>query len=181
MNLKLSRLPILAALLVAATATVVSAQTPLIQNADLQATKDGTWPDHWPKGPASYLTEPDSDNRFLRIDSGGPDKLVLFYRTFDLPAGTTALDLAFKARVTDLQRGAQQWHDARIMMNFKDAEGKKTAAKGIPYFGKSTDGWVERTATIAVPEASVSVEFMPAMFNTTAGTFDIDDIQLTAR
>ncbi len=69
------------------------------------------------------------------------------------------------------------WFDARILLEFSDAERKKVAGTPkAPNTGKDTDGWVEKEASFLVPEGAVYLKFMPSLFNVEAGTFELDDI-----
>ena len=60
-----------------------------------------------------------SRDRHIMIHSDGGTAML--YREFNIPAGTEALRLSWKWRVTGLKKGNQSWFDARIMMEFMDA------------------------------------------------------------
>ena len=151
----------------------------LISNGDFEADKKGKlWPDDWghPQG-ASWELE--AENHFLRLKSDGPGKTVLLHRTLNLPEGARALELAWRQRVSDLKVGKEPYFDARIMMDFKDAAGKKLAGgPGAPNTRKNTAGWVDRKLAFVVPEGAVTLDFMPALFQVERGTFDLDDVAL---
>ena len=103
----------------------------------------------------------------------------MLYRLVPIPDGVKALELSWKQRVSDLKPGKQAWFDARIMMEWKDADGTKLkGAPGAPYARKNTDGWVEKSIKFLVPEGAKNLEFMPALFQVEAGTYDLDDIEL---
>ncbi|PQO33187.1 glycoside hydrolase family 5 [Blastopirellula marina] len=136
-------------------------------------------PTAWGKmsGDLSWQTE--GENTFLRIHSSQPGKLAMLYRTFDIPAGTTALELTWKQRISELKTGKMPWHDARIMIEFQGTDGKKLAGKPSPaYTQKNTDGWVEKSKAFLVPEDALTVILMPSLFEVTSGTLDIDDLTL---
>lgn len=139
---------------------------------------DGT-PDGWnsPKGPLSYQTE--GDNTFVRLKSEKPGQTAMLYHLVPVPDGAKALELSWKQRISDLKPGKNSWFDARIMMEWKDADSKKLkGAPSAPYSRKNTDGWVEKSIKFIVPEGAKNLEFMPALFQVQAGTFDLDDIEL---
>ena len=70
--------------------------------------------------PAKGIDFPvEGGNRFARIHSDGGTAML--YREINIPAGTEALRLSWKWRVTGLEKGDQSWFDARIMMEFMDA------------------------------------------------------------
>ena len=136
-------------------------------------------PDGWPapnpgKGIA-YMAE--GGNRFARIHSAGGTAML--YREIAIPAGTEALRLSWKWRVTGLEKGDKPWFDARIMMEFMDGARRKVGgAPGAPNRGKDTDGWEQGAKDFLVPPEARILKFMPSLLNVTAGTLDIDDISL---
>tara|TARA_R100000027_G_scaffold2734_9_gene2706 strand:- start:7137 stop:9299 length:2163 start_codon:yes stop_codon:yes gene_type:complete len=158
---------------------VLEARGTLIGNGNLETdgNQDGR-PDGWgtAKGGLSFAQE--DGNHFLRLRSSGPEEVVLYYRKIDLPENVEALELQWDWRLTGLKKGAEPWHDARIMIKFLDANGKKLRGGGDPYAKKSTDGWRSRSRKMIVPEGAVSIEIMPALFNVKAGTMDLDNVRL---
>jgi hypothetical protein len=162
-----------------AAAAVAANDGSLISNGDFeQANKDGQFTADWGRADASHSWEAENGNHFLRITSTEPDKMFLSYREFVIPAGTPALELTWKQRTSNLKPGKEMWFDARIMMNFKDAAGKKIGSPSAPYTRSNSDGWVEKSARFLVPEGAVSLEFMPSLFQVKSGTLDLDDISL---
>lgn len=175
--------PLLATLALAApisTPFVLAQDAPsLIPNGNFEAVNDNGDPVGWgsAKGTVSFETE--NGNRFLRIKAAGDDKMALQYRLISIPKTAKALELSWKQRISELKVGKQAWFDARIMMDFKDAAGSKLkGGPGAPYARKDTDGWVDKNIKFLVPEGAVSLEFMPALFQTPSGIFDLDDIVL---
>ena len=152
----------------------------LISNGDFEtdAKKADQWPDDWGH-PAGATWETEAENHFLRLKADEPGKTILLFRTMNLPESAKALELSWRQRVSDLKVGKEPYFDARIMMDFKDAAGKKLAgAPGAPNVRKSTDGWVERKMAFVVPDGAVTLDLMPALFQVQKGTFDLDDIVL---
>lgn len=118
-------------------------------------------------------------NHFLRLVSNEPGTMVLDYREMDVPAGVEALELRWKQRVTGLRAGDKPWFDARIMLEWKDAEGKKLQQKpSPPYTQRDTSGWVDKSTGFLVPDGAVMLVLMPCLFNVSSGTFDLDDLVL---
>lgn len=138
----------------------------------------GEWPRQWPRA-RNVSWESEAGNWFLRLSADGAAGIVSVFREVPIPAGVEALELSFRRRVTGLTVGAQPWHDARVMMNFKDAGGKKTPATRVPYLGRDTDGWQQVTHRLRLPAGTVALEFMPSLVRVRSGEFDIDDIMLT--
>ncbi len=160
-------------------AAVLEKSGSLISNGDFEtAGKGGERAADWS---GAWGADPDG-NRFLRLQSTEPGKMVMSFRTVVIPADVRALELKLRWRVTDLKRGELAWHDARIMMDIKNAAGQKLSpGPSAVYTNRNTPdgGWVERSASFLVPEGGVTLDFMPALFNVKAGTFDLDDVVLT--
>jgi endoglucanase len=152
----------------------------LIPNGNFEApASPGSLGEGWGKAKSGLSLGEEEGNHFLRIESTEPGKTNLVYRRVDLPSGTEALELSFKWRVTDVKAGKEPWHDARIMIEFLDAAGKKVGPKpGPPYKRGSTDGWVEVKKSFIVPESAVALELMPALFEVKQGKLEIDDLSL---
>ncbi len=157
--------------------------TNLVSNGDFEAdAKSQGWPDGWgrPKDKSVAWVQ-ESGNHFLRMHCEQPGQTAMAFRDITIPADVRALELKWRWRITDLKPGQQAWFDARIMMDFKDAAGKKLSpGPAAPYARKNTDGWVERSVTLLVPEGTHALQFMPALFQVEAGTFDLDDVVLMA-
>lgn len=160
-------------------AAALTANGSLIPNGDFEsAKKTGASPDDWGtfKGNTSWQTE--GDNHFVRLQSTEPDKMVMLYRTIDIPAGTKALKLTWRWRVTELKVGKQPWFDARILLELLDSAGKKVSAQPGVTYSRGTKGWEAKTNEFLVPEGAVTLKFMPALFNVATGTMDLDDFVL---
>lgn len=161
------------------TAALGAAETQLLANGgfELDADHDGR-PDGWPVPGASWESE--GANHFMRLQATETGKQLILYR--QVPAnGAKAIRATFKVRYADVQRGAQPWHDARIIIDCKDAAGKALSpAPSHPYFTGSSNGWIEKSITFAVPAGTESISFMPALFQVDSGTLDIDDVALVA-
>ena len=154
----------------------------LISNGDFESDKRGkNWPDDWPNLKANSAWLEEDGNRFYRLTSTEPGKTVLAYRSIPIPADVRALELSLDWRITDLKPGAMPWFDSRVMMDLKDASGKKLSPGPSPVFsrGNTKDGaWQTRTTTFLVPEGAVTLDFMPSLFEVRSGTVDYDNIIL---
>ncbi len=97
----------------------------LITNGDFQTKDDkAEWPKHWDvqkqavgsrKRPIDFC-----DSLQMSLVNWSP-----FIARFDIPANAKAIELTWQQRVTGLKKGELPWHDARIMLDFLDASGKK--------------------------------------------------------
>ncbi len=152
----------------------------LVANGGFEEDRDGDhWPDGWPQPNAGGSWEVEQGNHFLRLTSPSAGAMVMLYRKFPLSAEVKALEIQWRQRITGLHVGEKPWFDARIMLTFKDAEGKALADQpSPPYAQGDTKGWVERSVSFLVPPGAHSLEFMPSLFQVQAGTYDLDDITL---
>ena len=157
-----------------------SLQSTLKPNGDFETDRDGDrWPDGWGKVNAGGEWLREGPNHFIRLKSTEPGKLILLYQEITVPAGIEALELSWRQRVTGLKTGEKPWFDARIMMDWKDANGKKLKTKpSPPYRNKDTKGWEQRSTRFLVPAEATTLVMMPCLFNVQAGTFDLDDLLL---
>ena len=156
------------------------AATSLLSNSAFTEDKNGDqWPDGWSR-PEGAAWEQEGDLRFLRLKSSRPGQSILIYRQMTLPLPLPpALELRLKARHADIRRGEKKWFDGRVMMNFKNAEGKAVKpTPPAPAFVKSSDGWVERSVIFRVPASARTLEIMPCLFQAAAGTLDFARIEI---
>lgn len=150
----------------------------LVTNGDFESDRDADgWPDGWPRSGQNVSWQKENSNQFLRLVSARPGETVLLYRAVNVPANTKALEMSWRWRTTDLKPGKEAWFDARVLLNFKDAAGKKLApGSAAPYLRKSTNGWQKGGARLPVPPGARSLEFMPALFQVEKGTLDLDGV-----
>ena len=155
--------------------------TSLMVNGDFTTDgKDAGVPAGWPRANETLSYPMDDEDRYLRLQVGEPEKMVMLYRLIALPAGIEALELTFRARYTDIQPGKKPWFDGRIMMNFKDAAGKKVGSGPAPNFRGTKADWQDRSVSFLIPEGATQLEFMPALFQAKAGVLEFDDFRLVA-
>lgn len=155
--------------------------TQLLPNGDFEtSTMEPNWPDFWsqPRG-GSFSWELEDGKRYIRINTIQQGETVLVYRVVKIPSDVKALEMSLRSRVIGLKCGPQPWFDARIMADFKSATGQKVKGAKTISFRKDTDGWTERKVRFLVPTGAAALELMPTLFQAYAGTFDIDDLQLT--
>src|SRR5690606_5310931 len=154
----------------------------LAPNGDFEtdANADG-WPDGWASLSKGGAWVEEQGNHFLRLSSTAPGEMVMLYQEIRLPADVEAITLRWRQRVSGLKVGKQAWFDARIMLEFSDADRKKVVpSPSAPYARRDTEGWVEKKIAFLVPEGAVHLKFMPALFQVNAGTLDLDNVELRA-
>lgn len=118
--------------------------------------------------------------RTSTVVSEGVDKLKLDYKRITLPKETEALLFTAQVRYENVVKGKQNWHDARIMVDFTDAAGKKIASgPAIGGWKGTTKGeWKEVRKALYVPQGAKAIALMPSQFNTASGTLELKDIAL---
>jgi hypothetical protein len=101
------------------------------------------------------------------------------YRSVELKPDVKALQLSFKVRYENIQRGAKSWYDGRIILNFRDAEKQQVdPSPPAPSFHGTSAQWVQKTLQFRVPQDAKTLEMMFTLFNAKSGQLDFDDIQL---
>jgi hypothetical protein len=189
MKNRVAMLLVLSLLLAAAVARAEDAPTTapaesLLANGDFSAdaNSDGV-PDGWPnKLPEGSSWTKDDGKIILKLVSPEAGKNVMLYQRMNLKKDhPPVMGLTAKVRYTDVKVGEKTWFDARIMLNWKDAEGKALKPQPpSPAFKGSSKGWVEKTVYFRVPEKAAYLEIMPCLFQAASGTFEIASIQVTA-
>lgn len=153
---------------------------PLAAHPDLEADADGDgWPDGWPhpRDNSEWLEE--NGNHFIRLISTTPDMTVMLYREISLPHDVGAIDFSWRQRVSNLRVGDKSWFDARIMLEFLDADRKKVPpTPPAPATRRDSDGWESKQVRFVVPDGARTLKFMPSLFHVRSGTFDLDDLVL---
>lgn len=130
----------------------------------------------WPVGKGITIEE-EGGNHFLRLQSTEPNVQVQAYRKIPLTAGIQKLKVSFKVKYEDIKPGVQNWHTARIVMHFLDAAGKPLKPDPAAFaFKGDSNGWVEKSAELTVPEGAAALEFLPALFQVAQGTMELDDV-----
>ena len=156
-------------------------ESPLHSNGSFEVDADSDmWPDGWPSVTDGRWLREDG-NHFLRLLSPEPGKMVMLYEEIRIPAKVEALQLKWKQRVTGLKVGKNSWFDARIMLEFLDANRNKLSpSPSAPATNRDTEGWVTKSTEFLVPEGAHTLKFMPSLFQVNAGSFDLDDVSLVS-
>ncbi|CAN5440906.1 hypothetical protein BH09VER1_BH09VER1_46570 [soil metagenome] len=142
----------------------------LLTNGDFEGT--GGWPDG--KG---ISIEEEGGNHYLRLQSPEPGTQVQAYRKIPVSAGIQKLKLSFKVKYEDIKPGVQNWHTGRIVMHFLDAAGKALKPDPAAFvFKGDSNGWIEKSVELPVPEGAAALEFLPALFQVSQGTLELDDV-----
>lgn len=151
----------------------------LLSNGDFEAVRNGK-PTDW-NFETGATCEVEGNNHFLRLRTPKAGETVLMYRAVTLEPSVRALELKYKVRYEEIQRGKESWFDGRIMMNFKDAD-QKVLEPGPqpPTFTGTSLEWKEHSQQFRVPAGATTLELMFTLFNARSGRLDFDDIVLAA-
>lgn len=168
---------LLAALLVVAGAPAVASPAGLLSNVTFTEDANGDgWPDGWSGAPGvTWHKHEAPELSYLRLSPVEPGKSVLLYRSLKLPTEASSLTFLIKARAADVVIGEQPWHDARVLMEFQDAAGKKTGPVPAPLIvsrGGSKD-WRVFSGRLEIPAGASSLSVLAAMFNCRSGALDL--------
>lgn len=146
----------------------------LLSNGDFEAGTES--PKDWPvpEG-ASWIEE--EGNHFLRL-TANPTRMLTVYRVLPVRPEMKALQVHFKVRVQGLERGKENWHDGRIILDFKNAQGAKLKGASHPSFKGTSQGWIDRSLQFLIPDGATQLEIMPAIFMARAGHYDLDDLEI---
>lgn len=180
------RMVIMFLLMIGTAITSVSAadKVSLLSNGDFEMADDtNEWPKGWPKLEKGTYWEKDetNGNRFLRLKSETADVMFMLYKEINIPEGVRALELKWKHRLNDFQKGDKDWFDARIMLEFLNAERNKVGpSPSAPSYRKDIVDWREESRKFLVPEGAKILKFMPALFQVKSGTWDLDDFELNS-
>jgi hypothetical protein len=152
---------------------------PLVGNGSFETVKADGSIDGWSL-PAGGSWGQDPANHFLHLTTGEPGKMVMLYREVSV-VGMEAVRVRCRIRTTGVVKGDQPWFDARMILDFKNAAKEKVSpGPRHPNFPGTTDGWKQIEVTAKVPAGAVTLEIMPTLFNTKAGSLDVDDLSVEA-
>lgn len=116
---------------------------------------------------------------YARLVSTVPGKMVNDYKEYALPEGVDALRLSWRWKVEKLKTGAKPWFDARMLLKFKDADGREVKPAPSPsYTQRNTNGWQPRENAFLVPSNAVKLVVMATLFQVASGEMEVADMRL---
>ena len=116
---------------------------------------------------------------YAHLVSTTPGKMVNDYKEYGLPEGVEAMKLSWRWNVPRLKTGDKPWFDARVLLKFKDADGREVKPEPRPtYVQKPTDGWRSRENSFLVPKEAVKLVVMWTLFQVKDGEMDVADVRL---
>jgi hypothetical protein len=147
----------------------------------LSANTGSDWPANWsaPVAGASWETDTDTNNHFLRLASPRPGTTVTLAHTLPVPDGAELVEIRWRQRITQLVLGPSPGRYAKIDMAFLDATGTPLpSALSVPAYSRNSSGWETKTTRFTVPPGARSLKFAPALIRVEAGTYDLADISI---
>ena len=162
----------LGSLLVAQPASAQPAEN-LVRNGDfeLDANGDGR-PDNWANMSADHVRR-EGGNTWILIDRYGSVN-----QRIALDPDWARLVVTTRMRSTDVVLGDEGWKDARLTMEWQDADGKHLDPWPNVFHAVGSTDWVDYEREFKVPEGAVSLSLGPAMFGA-SGSAEFDDIRIT--
>jgi endoglucanase len=147
----------------------------LFTNGDFLVDADGNGkPDGWPV-PEGATWDAKAGTITCTAKSGAT---VSIYRSVPV-AGMSELKFHCRYRSENLQRGSENWHDARIILNIKDAAGKMLKpSPSAPHTTGTSADWVVKDLAIVLPSDAATVEILFGVFQADGGTFTVDAVSL---
>jgi hypothetical protein len=151
----------------------------LLSNGDFQTDDGNGWATGWPH-PDGVTWEKEDNVRFLRFTAAEPGKMLMVYRQLVIPQPLPpALALHLRVRCEDVKPGEKPWFDARVLLQWKDANGKTLKLQpSAPNFHGSTKGWVDKTIYFSVPPHAHLLAIMPCLFRVERGTMDLSLLEV---
>ncbi|MCW1916203.1 glycoside hydrolase family 5 protein [Luteolibacter sp. GHJ8] len=170
-------LPLLSAAVLAAPARAVE-PAGLLANGDFETLTERGNAAGWPVT-ADITLEKEGTNHFMRLKCLRPFSKVMVHREVAVEPGMEAFALNYKVRHQDIKRGKENWHDGRIMMNFKSAALQQVdPSPKHPSFSGTQKDWQERSQQFRVPPGAKKLEMIFTLFEPESGSLDLDDIKL---
>ena len=128
-------------------------------------------PGDW-KGRGKISFRKDGDKTVLSIDGNGG-----LNWSVPLQPGQSVLEFSGRLRVKDVVKGKAGWQDARVAMNFLDANGKNMNVWPPVLNASGTADWKSSTFTFEAPEGARTLQISPANFGS-GGVVDFADISV---
>lgn len=142
----------------------------LLPGNDFKLTADNLKPEGWTGnfGKGASIQK-DSSGNFLRLENEDPDESVSAGIQAPIRLSPDMERIVVKGRVNvpKVTPGKENWHDARIALTFKRADGTVSRYDAIAW-SSPTDGWVDFKKECPLPADAVEVGFSPAIFKAKA-------------
>ncbi|MBM4048565.1 MAG: hypothetical protein FJ279_25975, partial [Planctomycetes bacterium] len=176
----MGRLALSVVLLVMSAIALISAAElgeELLKNGSFEAADaDGRKPSAW-SWAAGVKWESDGRNRWVVEDAATPASLSIGQR-IPMEERFWKIRVSCKVKVTNVAQGKESWHDARIAMQFQDANGKMVGGwPNVLHFTGSMADWEKHEREFVVPPGATHLSLSCSLFSTT-GKVEWDDVSV---
>ena len=150
----------------------------VLPNGDFSEFNEHQNPAHWNNGKFHQAVDDGTGDHYLVFSNDVP------HRNWEMSQRLTVdpqwAKLAFTARLRgeDIRRhGSEVYQDARIQVNFQNAEGKHVGDWGPSFFLTESTDWRDYVMTRDVPQGAATVDIRICLWHTT-GRLLVDDLQM---
>jgi len=155
------------------------AAPPMISNGDFEKEDGKGWPADWPRPAEGVTWREEQGNHYLHFETSRPSQFLKIQRTIIPRPGDKAYRLTVRARYRKMHYGPEMWYDGRIILTFKDRDGKEIKPKpSDPHWNKGSKDWDNYSTEFLVPDGAVELLVMPSLIRVASGTLDLDDIAM---
>ncbi|HZH07996.1 MAG TPA: hypothetical protein VEY69_15100, partial [Lautropia sp.] len=121
-------------------------------------------------GPEKVSVAGDDKNRWVQLKDGAALNQVV-----KLPDRAKTVVVSARLKLSNYEKGPENWHRARVSMRFMDSGGKLVGDyPAIPDLRENSD-WVTKEVTVQVPAEATQLQLQPGLWGS-KGLFEIDDI-----
>ncbi len=145
----------------------------LLTNGGFEKLDGKSWPAGW-RGFAGAKARRQKGKTWIELSRYGSCT-----QEIALDAGWMKLKLAFRMRVTGVVRGDDGWKNARLAMEWRDANGGHVDPWPNVIWAEGTTGWQAHERVFVIPHGAASLQVAPAMFGRPGGKAEYDDISVT--
>jgi hypothetical protein len=141
------------------------------------------WPDGWIRGKGlTWQLNQAPELSYVRLTVEQPGKSPVFYKEIPLSAMVRTVHYVVRARASDVVGGDESWHDARIQLEFRDANKAKLrpTPKPLVVSRAGSVDWKDFSGTLEVPADAATLVIVGALFYCQGGTMDIGVLDLKA-
>lgn len=158
---------IIAAAALVGGAICAAAPVNLLVNGDFQ--RGETWPEAWERKPQFSVLRAGEEQWLAITQPGGVEREIL------LDPSWASLRVSCRMRVTDVVQGPERWQDARLTLQFVDAQGARVGPWPDVFHASGTEDWVSHEREYAIPPGAVALRLGPHMLGL-SGRVEFDDI-----
>ncbi len=112
----------------------------------------------------------DNKNRWVQLRDG-----AVLTQIIELPKRSKTMTVSARMKLSDYQKGPENWHRARVTLKFLNNEGEMVGTyPAIPDLTENSD-WVNEEVTLQVPVGATKLQLQPGLWGS-KGLFEVDDI-----